>query len=122
MNRSFASLMLAGVLLAAVFCAVSSADPLHYLPGNVEILVNGAPQPRYVHDGRWYVEALKGREYAIRLRNPYPVRVAVALSVDGLNTIDAQHTTASGARKWGTSQIKPSRKAECRYSHTKRAN
>ena len=67
---------------------------------NVEVLVNGAPQTRYAHDGRWYVEALKGREYAIRLRNPYPVRVAVALSVDGLNTIDARDTTATAARKW----------------------
>jgi hypothetical protein len=42
----------------------------------------------------------KGREYAIRLRNPYGVRVAVALSVDGLNTIDARETTAADARKW----------------------
>jgi len=67
---------------------------------DVEILVNGVPQTRYSHNGRWYVEALKGREYAIRLRNPYPVRVAVALSVDGLNTIDARETTATGARKW----------------------
>jgi hypothetical protein len=100
MNQSVASLMIAGVVLAAGSHAVSSADPLHDLPGQVEILVNGVPQPRYVHGGRWYVEALKGSEYAIRLRNPYSVRVAVALSVDGLNTIDAQHTTASGARKW----------------------
>ncbi len=61
---------------------------------DVEILVDGAPRPRYAHDGRWYVEALKGREYAVRLRNPYPVRVAVALSVDGLNTIDARETSA----------------------------
>ena len=66
----------------------------------VEILVDGVPQPRYAHRGRWYVEALKGREYAIRLHNPYEVRVAVALSVDGLNTIDARETTAVGARKW----------------------
>ena len=68
--------------------------------GDVDILVDGAPQPRYAHDGRWYVEARKGREYAIRLRNPYAVRVAVALSVDGLNTIDARETTAADARKW----------------------
>jgi hypothetical protein len=67
---------------------------------SAEILVTGVPQPRFAHQGRWYVEALKGREYAIRLRNPYPVRVAVALSVDGLNTIDARQTTASRARKW----------------------
>ena len=68
--------------------------------GEVDILVNGAAQRRYAHDGRWYVEARKGREYAIRLRNPYRVRVAVALSVDGLNTIDARETTAVDARKW----------------------
>lgn len=67
---------------------------------DVEILVNGVPQPRYPHGARWYVEATKGREYAIRLHNPYPVRVAIALSVDGLNSIDARETTASNARKW----------------------
>ena len=66
----------------------------------VEIMVKGVSQPKFVHNGRLYVEALKGREYAIRLRNPYPVRVAVALSVDGLDTIDARETTAGDARKW----------------------
>jgi len=71
----------------------------HHPAGDVDILVNDVPQHRYAHDGRWYVEALKG-EYAIRLRNPYGVRVAVALSVDGLNTIDARQTTAADARKW----------------------
>jgi hypothetical protein len=48
----------------------------------------------------WYIEALKSREYAIQLRNPFGVRVAVALSVDGLNTIDARQTSAADARKW----------------------
>jgi len=66
----------------------------------VEIMVRGVSQPKFVHNGRLYVEALKGREYAIRLRNPYPLRVAVALSVDGLNTIDARETSAADARKW----------------------
>jgi hypothetical protein len=69
-------------------------------PGTIDILVGGVPQPTYWHDQRLYVEALKGREYAIRLRNPYGVRAAVALSVDGLNTIDARETTARNARKW----------------------
>src|SRR5918994_749217 len=68
--------------------------------GLIVILVNGTPQPQYTHNGRLYVEALKGQEYAIQMRNPYPVRVAVALSVDGLNTIDARHTAAADARKW----------------------
>jgi hypothetical protein len=73
---------------------------VYYPVPTVEILVAGSPQRQYSHQGRWYVEALKGREYAIRLRNPYGVRVAVALSVDGLNSIDARQTTANGARKW----------------------
>jgi hypothetical protein len=87
-----------GLVLAANAPLALSAEPRP--SGNVEILVNGSPQTQYAHQGRWYVEALKGREYAIRLHNPYPVRVAVALSVDGLNTIDARETTAAGARKW----------------------
>jgi hypothetical protein len=100
MKHRFACLMAAGLVLAAVPRTVLSAPPARRSTGDVEILVAGAPQPQYAHDGRWYVEAQKGREYAIRLRNPYGVRVAVALSVDGLNTIDARETTAAAARKW----------------------
>jgi hypothetical protein len=98
MNRSFACLVAAGVVLASLgTSAISASVPPS---ADVDILVGGAPQQRYAHNGRWYVEALAGREYAIRLRNPYGVRVAVALSVDGLNTIDARHSTAVDARKW----------------------
>ena len=86
--------------LAAASHHVVSASPRPQPSADVDILVNDVPQHRYAHNGRWYVEAIKGREYAIRLRNPYGVRVAVALSVDGLNTIDARQTTAAGARKW----------------------
>jgi hypothetical protein len=105
MNQRFAYLMAAGLALAAGPHAVVSASPQgrSVAVGDVDIIdiiVGGAPQPRYAHEGRWYVEARKGREYALRLRNPYPVRVAVALSVDGLNTIDARETTAAEARKW----------------------
>jgi hypothetical protein len=88
--------MLAGLGLACETPAVVASEP----PPSVEVLVDGRPQHRFAHQGRWYIEALKGREYAIQLRNPYGVRVAVALSVDGLNTIDARQTSAAGARKW----------------------
>jgi hypothetical protein len=95
-----AYLFAAGLALTTGSRAVMSASSVRPANANVELLVDGAPQPSYAHDGRWYVEARKGREYAIRLRNPYPVRVAVALSVDGLNTIDARESTAADARKW----------------------
>jgi hypothetical protein len=100
LNHRFAYLMAAGLAIAADPCTVMSASPVRQSAGDVDILVDGAPQARFAHDGRWYVEARRGREYAIRLRNPYAVRVAVALSVDGLNTIDARETTAADARKW----------------------
>ena len=98
MKYRFAYLMCTALALASQ--VVMSADSIRRPAGDIDILVNGVAQARFGHQGRWYVEALKGKEYAIRIRNPYGVRVAVALSVDGLNTIDARQTTASAARKW----------------------
>ena len=66
----------------------------------IEILVDGRPLEEYAARGTTYVEALAGAEYEVRVHNPLPYRVAVALSVDGLNTIDARHTTAWNASKW----------------------
>ena len=96
MKHRVACLMVAGLALACEAPRVTASEP----SPSVEILVGGTPQPRYAHQGRWYIEALKSREYAIQLRNPFGVRVAVALSVDGLNTIDARQTSAAEARKW----------------------
>ena len=70
-------------------------------PGfQIEVLVNGRRVQEYHARGRVYVEALNGAEYELRVHNPLPYRVAVALSVDGLNTIDARRTTAWNASKW----------------------
>jgi hypothetical protein len=66
----------------------------------VMIVVNGRPLEEYYARGKSYVEALAGAEYEVRIRNPLPYRVAVALSVDGLNSIDARRTTAWNASKW----------------------
>lgn len=66
----------------------------------VQILVNGRPLDEYAARGTSYVEANPGAEYEVRIHNPLPYRVAVALSVDGLNSIDARHTTAWNASKW----------------------
>lgn len=66
----------------------------------LEVLVDGSARPEYAARGTVYVEALRGRDFSLRVTNPLGVRVAVALSVDGLNTIDAKHTSARDARKW----------------------
>jgi hypothetical protein len=84
------------LLLTAAPAIASGGTP----PARMDVLVDGTPRPKFSALGTTYIEALRSREYQIRLDNPSPVRVAVALSVDGLNTIDARHTTAAAARKW----------------------
>jgi len=64
------------------------------------VIVDGCEAPEFLHDGKLYVEALRGRNFTLRLSNPTGERVAVALSVDGRNVVDAKRTTASGAAKW----------------------
>jgi hypothetical protein len=66
----------------------------------LDVVVDGGPLEVIYGRGRRYVEAREGAEYDLVVRNPLPVRVAVALSVDGLNTIDARHTSAWDASKW----------------------
>jgi hypothetical protein len=66
----------------------------------LEVLIDGHPASEYWLKGTSYVEAFKGKEYTLRVSNPLSVRAAVALSVDGLNTIDARHTDARSAHKW----------------------
>ncbi|MCU0250011.1 MAG: hypothetical protein MUE61_07375 [Vicinamibacterales bacterium] len=94
------SLLTLSFLLATAGLATPRAASDPGLRPAMEVLVGGSRLPSYAARGTVYIEALKGREYEIRLRNPYPVRVAVALSVDGLNTIDARHTSAAAGRKW----------------------
>lgn len=119
MKKSFAILALIGLaaLLIGVFhfsgertAAATKASPAatvtmptpdrYYDNFEVQVLVNGRPLEEYAARGRTYVEALEGAEYELRIHNPLPDRVAVALSVDGLNTINARHTTAWLASKW----------------------
>jgi hypothetical protein len=93
-----------GVGLAAVLAIPSPAEacraPRSDARYSMDVLVDGRPLALYAAGGATYVEALKGREYAIRLTNRTGERVAVALAVDGLNSIDARHTSARSARKW----------------------
>ena len=107
-----ACLLLFGVLMTlsggaealAGGSAPAAQDERPYTPRyggfDVEVLVGGGPLEALYGRGRRYVEAQEGAEYDLLLRNPLPVRVAVALSVDGLNTIDARRTSAWEASKW----------------------
>lgn len=92
--------------LLAIFAAVAlitAGGPVEALEADVcriEVLVDGKPVTEYPARGTTYIEALRGREYALRLTNLIDRRIAVALAVDGLNSIDAKSTPASKASKW----------------------
>ena len=66
----------------------------------LSVLLGDQPRPEYGARGTTYIEAVRGATFGIRITNPLPYRVGVALSVDGLNTIDAKHTDAEHASKW----------------------
>jgi hypothetical protein len=95
MERFFFTLSLWLACLLGLFAHAPSQWPLE-----LQVRVDGRCRPVYSQDGRFYIEALKGREYSLLLVNHSDRRLAVALSVDGLNTIDARHTEARRAMKW----------------------
>ena len=84
------------LLLSALapVCAVEQG------PYSMTVLIDGMPLDELSARGREYVEALEGREYSVRLTNHTPARVAIALAVDGLNSIDAKTTEMRRASKW----------------------
>lgn len=92
------ALALAATLTATL--AATSVNAAQRSGFGLDVIVEGSARPEYPGRGATYVEAVRGREYALRLTNPLGVRVAVALAVDGLNTIDARHGGTREAAKW----------------------
>jgi len=66
----------------------------------LSVVIGDEARPEYAARGTTYIEAMRGATFGIRITNPTPYRVGVALSVDGLNTIDAKHTDPRRAAKW----------------------
>lgn len=96
MSRSLFSL----ALLTALTSLTSSAEAASAGSYSMQVYMDGRAATEYQARGKTYIEARKGREYVIKLTNNTDRRVAVALSVDGLNSIDAKHTSAREATKW----------------------
>jgi hypothetical protein len=94
------SLSAPALVLAAALVPAGEALALDRGGYSMEILIGGTPVHEYAARGTNYIEALRGREYSVRLRNRTAERIAIALSVDGLNSIDARTTTAGDAKKW----------------------
>ena len=85
------------IALAGLAGPLSASNGAGY---SLEVVVDGAAVPEYAARNRLYVEAVKGKEFVLRVSNPTGRRVAVALSVDGRNVIDARRTGSREAAKW----------------------
>lgn len=62
---------------------------------DVQVLVAGQAAPLYFAPGRWdrrYFQALRGRNYALRVHNRTGRRVGVLISVDGLNVVNGERS------------------------------
>lgn len=71
------------------------------VPFVVELLDDDdEPLDETIKSGRPFVAAAPGERYSIRIRNPLPVRVAVNLTVDGLNSISGKPSGISDGAKW----------------------
>ncbi|MCC6648465.1 MAG: hypothetical protein IT374_23210 [Polyangiaceae bacterium] len=107
--RTTSLLPLLLVSLLAVACADASAsEPSPEVAGararrpppphppisaraRVEVVrASGARLPTFEHEGRTYVEGVRGERYKIRVSNPTGERVEAVVSVDGLDAIDGR--------------------------------
>lgn len=61
---------------------------------------NGNRFPEINKNGAPWLQVPEDAAYSIVVNNPLPVRVAVAVTIDGLNTIDGKRTTPQKAQKW----------------------
>ena len=90
-----AGIFFAVMLIASLF--IPQAAALGVGAFTMEVLVDDVPLEEHPARGLAYIEALRDREYSVRLRNNTGRRIAVALAVDGLNSIDAKTTSAKMA-------------------------
>lgn len=56
----------------------------------VEILVNGKPVKKFSHEGKTFIQANKGSEYSIKVKNNSANRRMFNVSVDGINVVNGE--------------------------------
>jgi hypothetical protein len=95
--------VLSAALALAALAQGAQAFPQRFQGYSFDAYAQRSDGPRYREssvDGQAKLYVRPGEEYSIVVNNPLPVRAAVAVSIDGLNSIDGSRTTPGRARKW----------------------
>ena len=89
--------------LFTLACGALKAAPVNFKGYSFDAYVTKSSGSRYrefQENGRPTLKVRPDEEYSIVIHNPLPVRAGVAVSVDGLNSIDGKRTSPRMARKW----------------------
>ena len=62
----------------------------------VQILVNGSRCKQYYHNGKTFLEAKKGSEYTLEIKNNTWQRILAVCSVDGLDVLNGKPAAEDG--------------------------
>ena len=62
----------------------------------INVLVNGSRCKQYSHNGKLFIEAKKGSEYSIEVKNNTWQRILAVCSVDGLDILSGKTATENG--------------------------
>jgi hypothetical protein len=97
----FKRLALCGICAAALFSADAATTRFHGFSFESSVISDGYGHfPEISRNGNPYLQVQEDAEYSIVVSNPLPVRVAVAVSIDGLNSIDGKRTSPNDGQKW----------------------
>ncbi|HUI92082.1 MAG TPA: hypothetical protein VLX68_07535 [Chitinivibrionales bacterium] len=97
----FKRLVLCGICAALLSSADAATTRFQGYNFESRVIANDYGSfPEVRKNGRPWLQVQPGSEYSIVINNPLPVRVAVAVTIDGLNTIDGKRTTPEKAQKW----------------------
>jgi hypothetical protein len=97
----FKRLVLAGICAASLFSADAATTRFHGFDFASSVISDSYGRFSEISkNGSPYLQVQEGAGYSIVVSNPLPVRVAVAVSIDGLNSIDGKRTSPDDAQKW----------------------
>ncbi len=98
-NRSLGAAVLLTIMACADLYSAQTSFKGYVFEAYV-IKASGKKYKEFSEKNQTVLKVRPNEEYSIVVNNPLPVRIAAAVSIDGLNSIDGKRTNPRNARKW----------------------